>query len=406
MLIKKLKNIGPGILVTAAFIGPGTITASTLAGANFGYTLLWALTFATMATIILQEMSARLGIITQKGLGEVLLDALQTSIWKWPLISLIIVALYGGNAAYEAGNLAGAALGLEALTGENKTAFKASVIVLSILGAGILLKGNYKHIERILIFLVLLMALSFILTFFVVKPDLFSMIEGIFTPTIPEGSLLTVIALIGTTVVPYNLFLHASAAKSHWKKAEELSTARTDTIISIGLGGLIAILVVSTAAASMFAHGIAVNNTSDMAQQFEPLFGTFSKYLLGVGMFSAGLSSVITAPLATSYAISEVLQFKGGTKSNAFKLVSISIIVVGASLAMTNVKPIEIILLAQFANGLLLPVIAGFLLYAMNHKQLLGKYSNTLLSNVLGGAVVLFTMLLGARMISRSLGLM
>jgi len=398
--------MGPGILVTAAFIGPGTITASTLAGANFGYTLLWALLFATIATIILQEMSARLGIITQKGLGEVLLDALHTSIWKWPLISLIIVALYGGNAAYEAGNLAGAALGLEALTGENKTVFKVSIIGLSLFGAIILLKGSYKHIERILIGLVSLMALSFVLTFFVVQPDLLSILKGMFTPTVPTGGLLTVIALIGTTVVPYNLFLHASAVKSHWESADDLSTARTDTIISIGLGGLIAILVVSTAAASMFAHGISVNNASDMAQQFEPLFGTASKYLLGIGMFSAGLSSVITAPLATSYAISEVLQFKGGTQSKAFKLVSISILVVGASLAMTNVKPIEIILLAQFANGLLLPVIAGFLLYAMNHKKLLGKYSNTLLSNLLGGAVVIFTTLLGARMIARSLGIM
>lgn len=406
MLLKKIKNMGPGILVTAAFVGPGTITASTLAGANFGYTLLWALVFATIATIILQEMSARLGIITQKGLGEVLLDSLQTSIWKWPLICLIIVALYGGNAAYEAGNLAGAALGLEALTDENKTIFNISIIILSLSGAAILFSGSYKHIERILICLISIMTLSFLLTFFVVRPDLLSIIKGMFTPTISQDNLLTVIALIGTTVVPYNLFLHASAAKSHWKKADDLVIARTDTMLSISLGGLITILIVSTAAASMFAHGITVNNASDMAQQFEPLFGTASKYLLGIGMFSAGLSSVITAPLATSYAISEVLQLKGGSKSTAFRLISISIIVVGASLAMTNIKPVEIILLAQFANGLLLPVIAGFLLYAMNHKKLLGKYSNTLLSNIIGGAVVIFTALLGARMIARSIGIM
>ena len=406
MLINKIKNMGPGILVTAAFIGPGTITACTLAGASFGYTLLWALVFATIATIILQDMSARLGIVTQKGLGEVLLDALKTSIWKWPLIILIIIALYIGNAAYEAGNLAGAALGIEAITGSNQDIFRFSIGLLSILGAIILLKGSYKHIERILIMLVMLMAFSFILTFFVVQPNLLSIFKGMITPSVPEGSLLTVIAIIGTTVVPYNLFLHASAAKSQWTNITELPTARTDTIISIGLGGLIAILVVSTAAASMFAHGIAVNNASDMAQQFEPLFGPFSKYLLGIGMFAAGLSSVITAPLATSYAISEVLNIEGGANSKAFKLISLSIILVGAGLAMTGIKPIEIIVLAQFANGLLLPVIASFLLYAMNHKKLLGKYSNTLTANILGGAVVIFTTLLGARMIARSLGWM
>lgn len=404
-MFARLKNIGPGILVTAAFIGPGTITACTLAGANFGYTLLWALVFATIATIILQEMSARLGTITQKGLGDVLLDALQNSIWKWPIFILIIIALYGGNAAYEAGNLAGAALGIEAITEPNTWIFRGSVLALTLFGAIILMRGSYKQIERILMVLVLFMGISFIITFFVVQPKLSEMFVGAFTPTIPTDALFTVIALIGTTVVPYNLFLHASAAKTHWSKPEDLPTARADTIISIGLGGLIAILVTSTAAASMFAHGLSVNNASDMAVQFEPLFGSFAKYLLGIGLFAAGLSSVITAPLATSYAISEILKFKGGVHSKAFRMISFSILVIGATLAMMDIKPIQIIILAQFANGLLLPIIAGFLLYAMNHKKLLGKYSNGIISNILGGGVVLLTAILGFRLIAKASGL-
>jgi manganese transport protein len=405
IMFARLKSMGPGILVTAAFIGPGTITACTLAGANYGYTLLWALVFATLATIILQEMSARLGTITQKGLGEVLYDALQHSIWKWPIFILIIIALYGGNAAYEAGNLAGAALGIEAITEPNKWIFKGSVLALTIFGAIILIKGSYKQIERILMVLVLFMGISFIITFFVVQPKLSEMFAGALTPSIPGDSLLTIIALIGTTVVPYNLFLHASAAKSHWSKPEDLPSARADTIISIGLGGLIAILVTSTAAASMCAHGLSVNNASDMAVQFEPLFGSFAKYLLGIGLFAAGLSSVITAPLATSYAISEILQLKGGVKSKAFRMISFSILIFGAAFSMADIKPIQIIVLAQFANGLLLPIIAGFLLYAMNHKKLLGKYSNSLISNVLGGGVVILTAVLGLRLISKAIGI-
>jgi len=404
-MFARLKNIGPGILVTAAFIGPGTITACTLAGANFGYTLLWALVFATITTIILQEMSARLGTITQKGLGDVLLDALQNSMWKWPIFILIIIALYGGNAAYEAGNLAGAALGIEAITEPNAWVFKGSVLALTLFGAIILMRGSYKQIERILMALVMFMGISFIITFFVVQPKLSEMFIGAFTPSVPTDALFTVIALIGTTVVPYNLFLHASAAKSHWSKPEELPSARADTIISIGLGGLIAILVTSTAAASIFAHGLSVNNASDMAIQFEPLFGSFAKYLLGIGLFAAGLSSVITAPLATSYAISEILKFKGGVNSKAFKMISFSILIIGATLAMMDIKPIQIIILAQFANGLLLPIIAGFLLYAMNHKKLLGKYSNGIISNILGGSVVLLTAILGFRLIVKASGL-
>lgn len=403
-MFKRLSNIGPGVLVAAAFIGPGTVTACTLAGANFGYALIWALVFATLATIILQEMSARLGTITQQGLGEALINELQTSIFKWPLIGLLLVALYGGNAAYEAGNLAGAAIGVEAIVGNNAWLTEVSIITLAAIGIFVLTRGNYKDIERVLISLVLLMCLAFVLTFFVVQPSLLGMFKGAFEPSIPDGSLMTVIALIGTTVVPYNLFLHASAAKARWSGAENLQEARSDTIISIGLGGLVAILITSTAAASIYANALTVNSASDMAVQFEPLFGSASKYLLGIGLFAAGLSSAITAPLATSFAVSELLKFKGGNKSVAFRAISVSILLIGASLALTGIKPLKLIVLAQFANGLLLPIVACFLLYVMNRKAVLGQYANGLIANTLGVAVVLFTAALGAKSIMSSIG--
>ena len=403
-MLKQFKEVGPGVLVAAAFIGPGTVTACTLAGANFGYALLWALLFATIATIILQEMSARLGTITQQGLGEILINELQTSVFKWPLIGLLLIALYGGNAAYEAGNLAGGALGIEAIFGDQPWLSKAAVVVLATVGIVILVKGSYKDVEKILVSLVLLMALPFILTFFVVQPSLLAMLSGLFKPSIPDGSLLTVIALIGTTVVPYNLFLHASAAKNRWNGPEGLQAARSDTAISIGLGGLVAILIASTAAASIYANALSVQSASDMAVQFEPLFGTMAKYLLGVGLFAAGLSSAITAPLATSFAVSELLKIKGGEKSIAFKAISVSILLIGSILALTGIKPLKLILLAQFANGLLLPIVACFLLFALNRKTILGKHANGILANVLGCAVVLLTTALGARLIFKALG--
>jgi manganese transport protein len=405
-MFKRLKNVGPGVLVAAAFIGPGTVTACTLAGANFGYDLLWALVFATLATIILQEMSARLGTITQKGLGETLIDELQTSVFKWPLIGLLLAALYAGNAAYEAGNLAGGALGIEAIFGSSTFVSKASVLAIAITGIFILLRGSYKDIEKILIFLVLLMGIAFVCTFFVVQPNLFGMLEGIAKPSIPQDGLLTVIALIGTTVVPYNLFLHASAAKARWNGAENLSAARSDTVISIGLGGLVAILIVSTAAASMYANALSVQSAADMAIQFEPLFGSFSKYLLGLGLFAAGLSSAITAPLATSFAVSELMRLEGGQQSKGFKAIGVSVLVVGAGLALLGIKPIKLILLAQFANGLLLPIVACFLLFAMNRRNTLGKYVNGLITNILGVGVVVLTTALGARLILKSFGLL
>lgn len=401
-MFERLKRLGPGVLVTAAFIGPGTVTTSTLAGANYGYALLWALLFATFATIILQEMAARLGTVTQKGLAEVLLDALRHSTWKWPLILLIGIALFAGNSAFEAGNLAGAALGVDAIV---PGTFRSAIVVLVLLSSLILIKGNYQQIERLLVSLVLLMAIAFVLTFIVVKPDLGAMLSGMFKPSMPSGSLLTIIALIGTTVVPYNLFLHASAAKNRWSGAKDLKAAKTDAILSIGLGGLIAVLIVSTASASLFAKGISVNSANEMAIQFEPLFGSWAKYLMGIGLFAAGLSSAITAPLATAYALSDISQLSGEAKVRAFRWISLSVLIIGAGFALADIKPIKVILLAQFANGLLLPIVTGFLLFAMNHRDLLGDYANSRTANILGVAVFIFTAFLGLRVIGKVMGL-
>lgn len=399
-----LRNFGPGALVAAAFIGPGTVTTATLAGANFGYVLLWALVFATLATVILQEMAARLGTITQMGLGEALRERLKGSLWRWPLFALMMVALYLGNAAYQAGNLSGAALGVQAVFGTGEYSFRLAVLLIAVIAGTILWRGNYKLIEKILIALVVFMGLAFVATFIVVRPDISAMTSGLFRPTIPDGSLLTIIALIGTTVVPYNLFLHASACKAKWAGKEDLSAARTDTIVAIGLGGLITVFIVSTAAASMFARGLSVSSASDMAVQFEPLFGVSSRYLMGLGFFAAGLSSSITAPLATAYAVSEMTGIKGGVAAVKFRAISISVLMFGMLAAMTGIKPVTIIVGAQFANGLLLPLIAAFLLFAMNQKTMLGEFANGWKANLAGALVVVITFGLGLRMVASSLG--
>ncbi|MFT5676142.1 MAG: manganese transport protein, partial [Paraglaciecola sp.] len=339
-----------------------------------------------------------------QGLGETLKELFQQSMWKWPLFALIIVALYLGNAAYEGGNLAGAALGLEAISSDQQSIYPFAVVLISILAAILLWRGSYKLIEQALVILVLIMVVAFVATFIAVKPDMAAIFNGLFIPRVPEGSLLTVIALIGTTVVPYNLFLHASAVKAKWSSVTNLNSARSDSATAIGIGGLVTILIASTAAASIFGTGLSISGAGDMAVQMEPVFGSFSKYMLGLGFFAAGLSSSLTAPLATSYAMTEILGIKGGTSSLTFRLIALSVIVIGASLALTGIKPITIIIAAQFANGLLLPIIASFLLFVMNQEALLGKYTNGLLGNVLGGAVVLVTAGLGMKIILQAAG--
>lgn len=401
-MIAKIRQLGPGALVTAAFIGPGTVTACTLAGAIHGYALLWALLFATVATIVLQEMSARLGLITHRGLGANLAELFANSPVRWPLIALVGVALYAGNAAYEAGNLSGAALGIEAIAGEGT--FTLAIVGIAGLAGILLLTGSYAVIERALLVLVAVMTLAFAATFAITQPELGALFAGMVTPSVPEGALVTVVALIGTTIVPYNLFLHASAVARKGGSAQDLAAVRADTTISIGIGGLIAILIASTAVASLFAQGLAVENAGDMARQFEPLFGAYSRYLLGVGLLAAGLTSAITAPMATGFAMAEILQLPSEAKSLAFRAIALSVLVIGAGLSLAGIRPVEVILAAQFANGLLLPILAGFLLYAMNQSALLGRYVNGWLANGAGIAVTLIAGGLGLRLILRALG--
>ncbi|NNC64486.1 MAG: Nramp family divalent metal transporter [Gammaproteobacteria bacterium] len=404
-MLDRLKEIGPGALVAAAFIGPGTVTVCTLAGADFGYTLLWALVFATVATIVFQEMAGRLGAAAQSGLGQALRQTLGGSAWRWPLYALITVALYAGNAAYEAGNLSGAALGAEAVLGGG-VSFEATVVAISLLAAVALVRGTYRQLERLLIGLVALMGIAFVGTFAVTRPDVVGMLEGLFVPRIPDGGLVMVLALIGTTVVPYNLFLHASAAKARWAGAGDLAAARTDTILSVGVGGLVSIFIVSTASASLFAQGLAARNAADMAVQLEPLFGPIAKYLLGIGLLAAGFSSALTAPLATAFAVTELTGADGSRSLRVFRGIALSVLSIGCIFALSGIQPITIILSAQFANGLLLPIIAAFLLYTMNDRNLLGDHVNGRAANVLGGLVFVISLGLGARLILGAFGIL
>jgi len=396
--LRLIKEIGPGALVAAAFIGPGTVTVCTLAGARFGYALLWALLFATVATIVFQEMSGRLGVVAGRGLGEALRAGFEHSAWRWPLYGLILLSLYAGNTAYEAGNLSGAALGVEAVT-TGRFPFGTSVLAISALAGFALWRGSYRQLERLLVGLVVLMGLAFVGTFAVTRPDLGAMARGLLIPAIPQGSLVTVLALIGTTVVPYNLFLHAAAAKKRWAGSGDLAALRADALLSIGLGGLVSIFIVATAAASLFARGLAADTAADMAVQLEPLFGSFSRFLLGIGLFAAGLTSTLTAPLATAYAVTEIAGPIAAERPALFRIVGMSVLLIGMLFALSGIQPITIILTAQFANGLLLPVVAAFLLYAMNNRRLLGEHTNGTVANTLGGLVFLVALGLGVRLV-------
>lgn len=392
---------GPGMMVSAAFIGPGTVTACTLAGANFGFALLWALLFATITTIILQSFAVRIALVTQLGLAEAMLKTIASPIVRALAALLLISALVLGNAAYEAGNMAGAALGLEAINGASLSLGTTPVILaIALFAATMLIFSKPKWVEKILIFMVLMMSAAFVLTFLLIRPDLGAMLRG-FIPTIPDEGLMTAIALIGTTIVPYNLFLHAASAREHWNP-EQLPEAQLDNRISIGIGGLVSMTILATAAASLFGSDATIANAMDMAQQLTPLFGSLATITLGIGFFAAGLTSAITAPLATGYIVQEIF---GASHTRApFRIGALIVILFGASAALLGYRPVELIFVAQIANGLLLPIVAVFLLILANDKNLLGENANGLKSNILGIIILLVTTALGVRLIARALG--
>lgn len=395
------KQIGPGPLVAAAFIGPGTVTICTVAGVNFGYALLWAMLLSVAATLVLQEMSARLGTITQKGLAEIIRTEIKNPIIRGVSIILILSAIVIGNAAYEAGNISGGVLGLEAILGVhliNLDIFSLNYfsVFIGFVAFILLYIGNYKVLEKVLISLVILMSIAFIITAMMTKPDISGILKGVFTPTFSDKSILTVIGLIGTTVVPYNLFLHASLVKEKWSKKSDLKYAQRDTIIAVLLGGIVSMSIIISAAAVQTTN---INNATDLALGLEPLFGAYSKYFLAIGLFAAGITSAITAPLAASFVACGCLGWSTKMRTKKFRMVWILVLLSGVLSSSSSIKPIEIIKFAQVSNGILLPVIAIFLIWIMNNKNLLGPNKNSVSQNIIGLIMVGITIFLGLKSI-------
>ena len=394
------QHFGPGAMVAAAFIGPGTVTTATLAGGNFGFTLLWAVAFSVVATLVLQEMTCRLGVVGQLGLGDAIVQKTQSRGLYIPA-ALVICAIFIGNAAYEAGNITGAAVGLPTFSVMDINLWGVFIGAVAFL---LLASGKFRLLEHVLVGLVVCMALVFVGTAVVVAPPFLEILKGLITPTLPENGILVIIGLIGTTVVPYNLFLHAATLKRHAADGVTLAEARRDITISVLGGGLITLCIVITAAAALHGSGAPVVSLNDLAPTLQPLLGDSSSTFLAIGFLAAGLSSAITAPLAAAYAVTEIVQLRPELKNRVFRWTWQSVIIAGVLFASLSLKPLQLILLAQIANGALLPVIALFILWVSNDKTLLREHSNNRIQNLLGCAVVGITLVLGLRSILLATG--
>jgi Mn2+/Fe2+ NRAMP family transporter len=257
-------------------------------------------------------------------------------------------------------------------------------------------------LEKTFVALVLVMSMSFTLTAILTGPNILEVLIGLFVPKVPKDGILTIIALVGTTVVPYNLFLHASLVSEKWKNTDGLPAAKKDTLVAVVLGGFVSICIIVSASAITSSE---VSSVMDMAEALEPLYGASARYFMGIGLFAAGITSAITAPLAAAYVVNSCFGWKAGLKDNRFRAVWIGILAAGVFFLSFNIKPIEVIKFSQIANGILLPVIAILLLWVVNRKAVMGVHRNTKIQNIAGVVIIVLALILGVKSIISVLGL-
>jgi manganese transport protein len=384
----RLLNILFWSVISAAFIGPGTVTTAAKAGTDFGLPLLWALTFATIACLVLQEASARLTIASGMNLGQAIWQQTVNGGRGNLILVLVAVCILSGTAAYQAGNLLGAMAGTSLLISLPPWLI---VLVIGMIAAAILLIPSIKTIARVLGSLVALMGIAFLVTAIVISPPLTDVIMGLIRPTIPlnPGGGLLVLGLIGTTVVPYNIFLGSGISSG-----QSIKEMRSGLLVAIVLGGIIsmAVLVTGTAMTGDFTF-------PGLARTLDQYLGGAGTIILGVGLFAAGFTSAVTAPLASAVTVRSLFGNRDPQKweSNSwrFRLVWGTILVTGMAFGMAGFKPVPAIIVAQALNGLILPVIAVFLFGVVNNPQIMKNRHNSLPGNILMALVVFVSLLIG-----------
>jgi len=393
---KRLSSVLFWSLVSAAFIGPGTVATTAKAGANFGLALLWALSFSIIATILLQEASARITIASGKSLGKILSLKYKNS---YNIKLFIFFAIAFGCAAYQTGNLIGAVSGITLFSEINP---KIVTLLVASFCAAVLWIGNIKWIARTLGIVVAIMGGFFIFIAFKSDVSFYNVLESSLLPTFPDKSILLIISLIGTTIVPYTLFLSSGISKG-----QDINEMRWGLVVAILIGGLIsmAILAVGTQVIGEFSF-------SSLAEALNKKTGAWAASFFAFGLCAAGVSSAITAPLAAAITAQSLFEHEGkdwSPRSTNFRLVSLGILLIGLLFSLLDIQPIPAIILAQAINGALLPIITIFLILIVNDKSLLPDgYTNSFLTNILMLIVVGVSCFLGVyniiKAIARAIG--
>jgi len=381
-LLSFLAVMGPGIITGFAGNDAGGVTTYTAVGAHYGFAMLWLLLLSTAGLLVIQEMCARMGAVTGKGLSDLIRERFGV---RWTIVAM--VALLIANGSNVVAEFAGVAASLELLGVERIVSVPAAAIVIWAL----VVFFSYRVVERTL-FVLVLAFIAYPISALIVKPDWAAVATGIAIPTLPteQAALIAALALVGTTITPYMMFYIQASIVDKGIGRDLYRFARVDVALGAILTGLNGFFIIVVAGAVLFPHHVNVNSAADAAQALGPLAGGQAKLLFGVGLFGASLLAATVMPLSTSYAICEAFGWEAGISKDfreapVFMGLFTLLLVIGALVVLSPSVPlIPLILVSQNVNGLLLPIVLVFILKLAGDRRLMGDQANSRVSQVIG----------------------
>lgn len=380
--------IGPGLITVNAGNDAGGITTYATVGASYGYKMLWGLLLITFSLAVIQEMNARMAVVTGKGLSDLIREKFGVKLTFFAM-SILLIA----NMGVVFGDFAGIAASLE-LFGISKF---ISIPIVSIAIWLLVTKGSYKKVENIFL-LFTFVFFTYIISAFLTKPDWGNVFRSMATPTIElnSGFLLTFIGMIGTTITPYMQFYLQSSIVDKKLSLSDYKYEKLDVYLGSFWGNAVAFFIIVCTAVTLYKAGISINSAEEAALALKPLAGDAAFMLFGAGLFGASVLATAVIPLSTSYAICEAFGWESGVDNDykdapAFFGIYTGIIILGALfILIPGISLIDIILATQQIAGLLSPIILTFMIILINDKRIMGKYINTKVQNIISWATVLF----------------
>jgi len=377
-----LAVMGPGIITGFAGNDAGGVTTYTSVGAHYGYALLWLLLLSTAGLVVIQEMCARMGAVTGKGLSDLIRERFGV---RWTIVAM--VALLVANGSNVVAEFAGVAASLELLGVQRIVSVPAAAIAIWAL----VVFFSYRVVERAL-FVLVLAFVAYPVSALIVRPDWDSVLLGLAVPTLAPGqaALIAALALVGTTITPYMQFYIQASVVDKGIDRELYRFARVDVYLGALLTGLNGFFIVVVAGAVLFPAHVVVNSAADAAQALGPLAGDQAKLLFGIGLFGASLLAATVMPLSTSYAICEAFGWESGISKDfreapVFMGLFTLLLVIGALVVLSPSVPLfPLILVSQNVNGLLLPITLVFILRLAGDRKLMGDQANGRVSQIIG----------------------